>query len=97
MPITAASTPKRREAVESQPLPDGSGLLFDPDTATAYPVTESALRIWQLCDGEREVGAILNELEEHYEVDRDTLERDSLKLLEDLAEKRLLETPSVSA
>lgn len=96
MPITAASMPKRRDAVESQPLPDGSGLLFDPDTATAYPVTESALRIWNLCDGELEVAAILDELEDHYEVERATLEKDSLKLLEDLAAKGLLESPSAS-
>ncbi len=91
--ITTTSKPKRRESIESQPLPDGSGLLFDPDSATAYPITESALRIWQLCDGEHEVESILDDLEAHYDVDRPTLEQDSFKLLDDLAQKGLLEPP----
>ncbi len=94
MTITTTSKPKRREAVESQPLPDGSGLLFDPATATAYPITESAWRIWQLCDGEHEVAAILDELEEYYDIDRQTLESDALKLLDDLGQKQLFEAPA---
>ena len=46
--ITMTSKLKRREKVDSQALPDGSGLLFDAATATAYPITESAMRIWQV-------------------------------------------------
>jgi hypothetical protein len=91
MTISTTSKPKRREAVESQPLPDGSGLLFDPATATAYPITASALRIWQLCDGEHDVASILDDLEAHYDVGRAALEQDSMKYLQDLAEKELLE------
>ncbi|MEQ1898446.1 MAG: PqqD family protein [Vicinamibacterales bacterium] len=91
MNMTTTSKPKRREAVEAQPLPDGSGLLFDPATATAYPITESALRIWQLCDGEHAVDAIVDDLEDYYDIDRATVQQDSLMLLEDLATKQLLE------
>jgi hypothetical protein len=90
MPFTLRSKPKRRETIESQPLPDGSGLLFDPTAAIGYPITQSAMRIWQLCDGDHEVAAILNDLEGYYDVERPTLERDSLQLLEDFAEKQLL-------
>jgi hypothetical protein len=90
MTITLTSKPKRTETVESQPLPDGSGLLFDSATAIAYPITESAMRIWELCDGEHPVSSILDVLDEHYEVDRPTLEQDSLRLLKDFAEKHLL-------
>ncbi len=97
MPITAMSKPKSKETIESQPLPDGSGLLFDPATATAYPITESAMRIWQLCDGQREVAAILDELEAHYDVDRQALERDSMKFLADMSEKQLLVEPAAGA
>jgi Coenzyme PQQ synthesis protein D (PqqD) len=91
MSITMKSKPKRRETVDSQTLPDGSGLLFDSATATAYPITESAARIWELCDGEHDVGSIIDELEAHYDVDRATLEADSRKLLEELVEKQLLD------
>jgi predicted 2-oxoglutarate/Fe(II)-dependent dioxygenase YbiX len=90
MPITTTSKPKRRVTIQSQPLPDGSGLLFDPAGAVVYPVSQSAMRIWQLCDGGHQVASILDELQEHYEIDRLTLEQDTLKLLEDLAEKQLL-------
>ena len=91
MSMSPTSKPKRREAVEAQPLPDGSGLLFDPLTATAYPITESALLIWQSCDGDHTVTTILEDLEEHYEIDRPVLERDILLLLEDLTQRGLLE------
>ena len=93
MTITLISKPKRRETVESQPLPDGSGLLFDATTAIAYPITQSAMRIWELCDGVHLVTSILDDLEAYYEVDRPTLERDSLRLLDDFAEKQLVELP----
>jgi hypothetical protein len=94
MTITITSKPKRSENVESQPLPDGSGLLFDSVTAVAYPITPSAMRIWELCDGEHPVTSILDALEEQYEIDRPTLEQDSLRLLNDFAGKQLLAEPS---
>ena len=97
MQITAMSKPKSRETVEAQPLPDGSGLLFDPATATAYPITESAMRIWQLCDGRNDVASIVDDLEAHYEVERQALEQDSLKFLADMAEKQLLAEPAAEA
>ena len=97
MEMTMASTPQRREGVEAQPLPDGSGLLFDPETATAYPITPSAMRIWEMCDGAHAVPAIVDELEASYEMDRATLERDALLLLADFAEKRLVLDPSAAA
>lgn len=94
MSISPTSKPKRRDAVESQPLPDGSGLLFDSVTATAYPISESAFRIWLLCNGDHAIPAILDDLEARYEIDRPTLEQDSLKLLDDLAQKGLLDSLS---
>jgi hypothetical protein len=97
MQITATSKPKSRETIESQPLPDGSGLLFDPATATAYPITESAMRIWELCDGQHDVASIVDDLEAHYEVERQALERDSLNFLADMAEKHLLVEPAPEA
>ena len=89
MPVTTSSKLKRRQSVVTERLPDGSGLLFDPETAVAYPISESAVRIWELCDGVRDVNAIVDDLESRYVVDRDTLEADSLKLLADLIERRL--------
>ena len=89
MPVTTSSRLKRRHSVVTERLPDGSGLLFDPETAVAYPISESAVRIWELCDGVRDVSAIVDDLESRYAVDRGTLEADSLKLLGDLVERHL--------
>ncbi len=91
MSITITSRLKRRESVQSEALPDGSGLLFDTRTAIAYPITESAARIWNLCDGASSVADIVTALEEHYDVDRETVERDSLQLIAELVEKELRE------
>lgn len=89
--ITMRSRLKCREAVLSEPLPDGSGLLFDPGTATAYPITESAMCVWKLCDGAHGVGSIVDELETRYDVDRATVEADVLKLLDELVQRDLLD------
>lgn len=89
MAVTTTSRLKRRHSVVTEHLPDGSGLLFDQDTAIAYPISESAARIWELCDGVRDVSAIVDDLESRYAVDRRTLEADSLKLLADFVERHL--------
>ena len=91
MTIEEKSRPRRGERIYAQTLSDGSGVLADLSRSTAYPITESGMRIWELCDGQHDVEAILDELEEHYDVDRAALKADSLRLLEDLLEKELLE------
>jgi len=89
---------KRRESVHVQNLPDGSALLFDTATETAYPVTESAAHVWELCDGAHTAREMIDELESRYEIDRETLEKDTLSLIQDLLEKELLdERPSADA
>ena len=62
MSTESPATLKRRESVHVQNLPDGSALLFDTATAIAYPITESAARIWDLCDGTRPANQIIDEL-----------------------------------
>ena len=85
--------PVRRQAIVSEALPDGSGLLFDAGTATAYPINESAVRIWELCDGAHSVAAIVDDVESRYAMDRSTVESDALKLLDEFVERQLLEQP----
>ena len=91
MSVSTTTKPKHRDNVNAQPLPDGSGLLFDTDAATAYPITESAMKIWTLCDGKTSVEEIVSNLEAHYDVDRTQVEADTLKLVGQLIEKKLLE------
>ncbi len=82
--------PTWTETVYHHPLPDGSGLLFDKTSQTAYPITESARLIWELCDGEHDFHQIVSAVEAQYEVDRDTAENDAKLLLGDLHQKGFL-------
>jgi hypothetical protein len=91
MPIHDSARPKRREGVHAQALPDGSALLFDTVAATAYPITESAARIWRLCDGEHTLAQIVDALEAHYDVARDVVAGDVRKLAEDLTARQLVD------
>jgi DNA transposition AAA+ family ATPase len=94
MPAEKTVLFKRRDSVHVQNLPDGSALLFDTATATAYPVTESAAHIWSLCDGVHSAQQMIDELESRYEIDRETIEKDTLDLIDDLREKELLDEVS---
>jgi hypothetical protein len=82
--------PVRAESAYHHPLPDGSGLLFDQTSQTAYPITESARLIWELCDGEHDFDQIVSAVETKYDVNRETAENDAKLLLADLREKGLL-------
>lgn len=83
--------PKRKDGVQVQDLPDGSALLYDTETATAYPVTETAALAWRGFDGERSVDDVVDQLHARFEAERETIADDVRKLLEDLESKGLLQ------
>jgi len=82
--------PVRAESAYHHALPDGSGLLFDQTSQTAYPITETARLIWELCDGEHDFDQIVSAVEAKYDVNRETAENDAKLLLADLRDKGLL-------
>jgi hypothetical protein len=86
--------PKRKDDVRVQDLPDGSALLYDTETATAYPITESAAVVWKVCDGEHSLDEIADTLEAHYDASRETISSDLSNLIEDLRSKGLLQSPA---
>lgn len=43
--------PRRREAIETHLMPDGSCLLYDPDTTEAHTLNVVGSFIWEYCDG----------------------------------------------
>ena len=97
---------RRRDDVQTEDLPDGSTLLFDPVNLMTYPISSSASLVWRACDGSHGTDEIVDQMESRYEVDREPAERDVSKLLQDFAEFGLLQdapkaaqvkTPSASA
>lgn len=53
---------RRRDDVESEILPDGSCLLFDPLANNGYALNAAGALIWDYCDGALSAGAIADEL-----------------------------------
>lgn len=43
--------PRRRDAIETHLMPDGSALLYDPATSQAHTLNAVGSFIWEYCDG----------------------------------------------
>jgi hypothetical protein len=43
--------PRRRDALETHLMPDGSALLYDPATSQAHTLNPVGSFIWEYCDG----------------------------------------------
>ena len=74
----------RRTDVETHTLPDQSFLLFDRESGTAIPVTQSAGRIWEMCDGAHTIDQIVDNLAARYDAERIEIDRDTQNFLADL-------------
>ena len=84
--MTEKQNSRRRDDVQTEDLPDGSTLLFDSVSLMTYPISSSASLVWRACDGLHGIDEIVDQMESHYEVDRETAEKDVSKLLHDFAE-----------
>ena len=80
----------RRDDLQFEKLPDGSAVLYDKTKHMAYPLTASAARIWDACDGTRSRPALVDDLAERYDAPRDVIERDVDAFVKQLAELELL-------
>jgi hypothetical protein len=80
-PLMGRSVLIRRSDVEANSLPDQSFLLFDRQSRTTIPVSESAGRIWNLCDGSRTIEQIVDDLSAIYDADRFQIDHDAREFL----------------
>jgi pyrroloquinoline quinone biosynthesis protein D len=64
-------------------------VLLAPERA--FDLDEIATEVLKLVDGERSVGAIVDELAIKFDADRKTIEADVIEMLADLVNKRILE------
>jgi hypothetical protein len=81
----------RRIEVEAHTLPDKSCLLFDQRSRTSIPVSESAGRIWQLCDGDHTLDQIVDDLLSVYDAERFQIDHDAREFLALLEQHGLVE------
>ncbi len=56
-----------------------------------FEIDDVAAAVLGLCDGERELSAIVDELAERYKAPRDLIEKDVVAMLQDLQSKRVLD------
>ena len=68
----------------------GRWTLLAPERIFEIDVT--AATVLELCDGERDLAAIVAELAERYTAPRAVIEKDVVAMLADLKAKRVLET-----
>ena len=87
----------RRAGVEAHALPDGSVLLYEAETGTAFPLNESGGRIWDICAHAHTFDEIVDLLSEQYEAPRNDLEHDTRDFLAVLAGHGLLDRQSPSS
>jgi len=58
----AGSHPLRRADIETHVLPDGTCLLFDPDTDAGHVLDALGSLVWDYCDGALSAEAITDEV-----------------------------------
>jgi hypothetical protein len=84
----------RRLEVEAHRLPDQSFLLFDQRSRISIPVSESAGRIWELCDGNHTIEQIVDDLAVMYDAKRFQIDQDAREFLAVLEEHGFVERHS---
>lgn len=80
---------RRRDRVLTQRAA-GQWILLDLDGGQYYALDDVSGRIWDLCDGSRDVAAVVGALCEDYEAPPETVEADVLSFLGEMVEERLV-------
>lgn len=66
-------------------------IVFDVKTYKSFRLNQTAFAIWNLCDGSKDVGAILDEFAARYQdVDKEKIESDLIKTLTHLRDKEMI-------
>lgn len=81
--------PRRRERVLVQHAADQC-ILLDVDSGNYYALDEVSGRIWDLCDGDHSVSAMVEAIRQEYEAPADDVEADVLAFLGEMAGERLV-------
>ena len=83
------AVPVRAEDIAFQSMPPDT-IILNLRTGYYFSTNTLGAEIWKRCDGERNVGAIVDELYELYEVDRERLAADVGEFLAKLREEGLI-------
>ena len=70
---------------------DGEITIYHPTLTTAVYLNETGALIWELCDGKRTIGNIIELLSEHYPDSSEQIEADVKQLIAQLIERDICE------
>ena len=85
----AIRKPLRRERVLATRVEDQLA-LFDVDVGSYYGLDEVGGRVWELCDGSRELSDLVAVIGDEYDAPLDVVASDLKELLADLASENLI-------
>ncbi|MBI2206205.1 MAG: PqqD family protein [Candidatus Rokubacteria bacterium] len=69
---------------------DTEALIVDPKAGLLYPLNSVAARVWELCDGDHTVDAIVRALVEEFDSDEATIRTDVLGFVDELSAAGLI-------
>lgn len=87
--IGSESRLRRRDRVLTQRAA-GQWILLDLDGGQYYALDEVSGRIWDLCDGSRDVAGLVEALCQDYDAPAETVEADVLAFLGEMVEEQLV-------
>lgn len=87
--LTLSTSPRKKAGVMAQQVLDEM-VLYDGNTEMGYSLNASARSIWDLCDGERSLEAICDEIAKDLDIQADLLHEDVKTTVKDLMELGLL-------
>ncbi len=89
MSLNPAPRFKRQDAILRQEV-SGAVVLFNMEDGRYYALDELGARIWDLCDGVRNVAELAAILHDEYDAPVDTIHQDVEELLRELSDERLV-------
>jgi hypothetical protein len=87
--IGLEARPRRRDRVLVQRAADQC-ILLDVDSGNYYALDEVSDRIWELCDGDHSVSAMVEAICQDFEAAAGDVEADVLAFLGEMASERLV-------
>lgn len=87
--LTPESRPCRQDSILTQQTA-GSHILLKPDSGQCYALDDIGSVIWSLCDGAHSIADIVAAIVAEYDAPVETVEADTMELLQDLAHEKLL-------
>ena len=83
------SYPQRNERVIAKGVSE-SLVLLNLDNGEYYKLNEVGGRVWELCDGNKNVAEMVATICEEYEAPAEVIEADILDLLRDLVDEKMV-------